>query len=1083
MFADIFGNTTYAASAVTAAFMGGLALGSYYFGCLIDKKKNIFIIYAFLELGIMATALSMPSVLALINSFYALIFPLTNYSTIILLVVKTVISFIVLIIPTSLMGGTLPILVRFFVRRVNESGIGVGILYSVNTLGATVGCFITGFILIEKFGVIQSTQLAAGINLLLALVFILLHYSSVQNTTSSEEITSPIDVEEEGLNNWRRRIILSAYGLAGFISLSLEILWMRLLVFQLNTTIYAFTIMLTTFLIGIGIGSLLITFSEKIRWSHRYYQIFGIIETLIGLFALLSIILLGRFDIINQLWLVSSWEEKMARDLLYATVIMLPGTILMGMAMPVVSRIVIQNTKSIGQSFGKIYALNTLGGIVGSLLTGFWLVLSLGTQSTIILVSTLALIIGTAVIIGRPARETDTIFSKRGIPAIIGLIWIGCLIIIFQLPSDHLYQYYNTGEQRVNSQVEIQYANEGIECITTVHKYPNGDRVISTGSMNVAGTEYTLRTTQKLQAHIPMLLHGKATHVLQIGFGSGETSSILTNYPTKQVDVVEISKGVINTADRFFRDVNNGVINHPKFRAIIMDGANYVALSDHRYDLILNDSIWPYYSGNSGLYTQEHFAAGKKLLKPGGMMTSWVPLDMPLQSFKTLLRTFSSVYEYVSIWMAVTHKNKHAILVGSSQPPRINMDRFIDDYFQFAAEDLNDIKLTNPVLLLDTYRMSQSEFSPWVGSGNLHTVNHPVLEFAQRLAQDKNDLIRIYEFFNSSGKTVHNIFKQKNQLETSPNYYSDIEEVHQASQLVMSAIIERTKGNLGYLDKVKLAMEIVPDHPGANNLMADHTRLVNADMSKLNQFNLTDLLKQGEEFLSAGIFNNSILVYKRAVQINDQSIPAWMNLGESYFQLGQFLQAFDAYNHVLELNPTSSKALIRRGMLNQSRGDHASAHQDLSLAIENDSDNSFAYNNRAISNINLGNYVDGLNDFIAATEVNPEYTEAFYNIGVLYQNNFQHLGCSQEDVYDIAMEYYTAAITVDTTYANAYIKRGLLYSSKDYYSLAIQDFSTAMRYSPEQGEIYYHLGLIHRELGNNQMAKQYFNKANQLRKN
>ena len=149
---------------------------------------------------------------------------------------------------------------------------------------------------------------------------------------------------------------------------------------------------------------------------------------------------------------------------------------------------------------------------------------------------------------------------------------------------------------------------------------------------------------------------------MQIGFGSGETAHILTTYDNvDRVDLVEISQSVLDTSSQFFRDINHDVVKHPKFHPYIMDGANYLRLTDKKYDVIMNDSIWPFYAGNSGLYTKDYFKAGRAHLKEGGFMTSWLPLQIDPEDFKILLNTFRSVFPHVSVWVAMTHFNKHEI--------------------------------------------------------------------------------------------------------------------------------------------------------------------------------------------------------------------------------------------------------------------------------------------------------------------------------------------------------------------------------------------------------------------------------------
>ena len=225
LLSNIFGSNTYAVTSVLAAFMGGLAVGSYVIGRYVETKKDPLLLYAFLEIGIGITALLIPAIFSLLDLLYPLVYEHIASSAGLLILTKVVLSLLVLLVPTFLMGGTLPVLSKLFIKKLKESGKQVGILYSINTVGAAIGCFVTGFFLIELLGIVKSIQLAAGVNLLLGALFLILSiYVKKKNPeTEITKIENRIKVvtEAAGYDSIRpfySRLILIAFFMAGFIS-------------------------------------------------------------------------------------------------------------------------------------------------------------------------------------------------------------------------------------------------------------------------------------------------------------------------------------------------------------------------------------------------------------------------------------------------------------------------------------------------------------------------------------------------------------------------------------------------------------------------------------------------------------------------------------------------------------------------------------------------------------------------------------------------------------------------------------------------------------------------------------------------
>jgi len=1081
MFTSIFGNTTYAVSAVLAAFMGGLALGSFVIGRLEDKKKHVLKSYAVLELGIGVMALLMPGILKGLNNLYALLFQNLDVSTGLMLIIKIVFSFIVLLIPTFLMGGTLPLLSKFVVRRKREIGIKVGLLYSVNTLGATAGCFLTGFLFLEILGISKTTQVAAVTNLFLSVLFLFLglHFDSKEKDKIHQG--APETIAQDMINTKINFLLLVGFVLAGFISLSYEVLWSRLLVFKLHTTVYAFSIMLTTFLAGLGLGSLLFTLLERSGIIKNHFKVFGFIEAAIGILGLSSIFLFGRFEYISNLWEAITWREQIFKQIFLSGLIMIGPTILMGMTLPLVTRIYTRSINHVGESLGKLYSVNTLGGILGSLITGFFLVEWLGTQTCIVVISLVAVLLGSIIIAVIPWRrhEKKGLYKKKLIlPA---MLWILVIIMLLILPANILFQYYNIGEKQVDSQVKILYANEGVECITTVHRYPDGNRVISTGSMNVAGTDFTLRTTQKLQAHIPMLLHPNPKDVLQVGFGSGETSHILTTYETEHVDIVEISKGVIETSAHYFADINQDVIHNPKFRAIIMDGANYVALTDRKYDLILNDSIWPFYSGNSGLYTREYFENGRKHLKKGGIMTSWLPVEMPEESFKSLLYTFHSVFPHVSIWMAVTHYNKHALIVGSEYPLHIDMAVFLKRFKKFAQDDLKLVNLNDPVYFLDAFKMDEKGLTGMVKKADLHTLDRPVLEFAPRFKNPGKDRARSYELIMRNTTSLLPCIKN-NQLSVkqATKILKDLKIVNEATKHLMAGLVMRDRGEGNFLNEFQKAKQLVPSHPGVKYLMNELKNFRNVDVSNIEKSDFNTLIRQGKVLLENRIYDKAAVVFEKAEMLNPKSSIVHYNLGVVYYHQGLFSKALSQLNDALRVRSDHAPSYNMRGLVFFGKNQRKRAISDFSMALSLDNDYWLALNNRGIAYASEGEFEMALKDFSRAIKLKEDYAEAYFNRGLLYQTRANRSDNLKKTEFKKAISDYTKAITLDPDYNKAYSNRGMIYAMEGQFALAISDFNKVIELTPDQADAYYNRGLAYYLSKNILKAKSDFKKAIQI---
>ncbi len=999
-----FGNTTLGVSAVLTAFMAGLGFGSYVIGRFIDRKRDYLLIYAILEVGIALAAFAMPVLLSSLQGFYSTVYNSFPDSVWVLQVVRTLISFAILIVPTFLMGATLPVLTKFFISHQSQVGARIAVLYGANTLGATVGSFLTGFFLIKLFGLLDTVYIAAVGNLLLAVAFLFMRRVVGALPEERDQMgTAQSDAEEAGgekgtLTPTLVKVLLASFALAGFTSLAYEVLWFRLLVFELQTTIYAFTAMLATFLAGIGLGSAAFAvFLKKERSVAHHWRYFAYVEVAIGLFGFLSIMMFGTLESVGAVAVTSFWENVGVQFML-AALIMLPPTFLMGATFPIVVKILARDVRTIGSSVGKAYAANTVGAMLGAFITGFFLVQSIGTQNSIILIAVLNLVIASILLLYVPQDEKAGTTAGQGgyargmgsVAVVLGL-WLLGGAGIYAIPGDYLFQYYNVGEQRHDSNVEILHAEEGLETITTVHRYPDGTRVISTGSINVAGTSFTLITTQMMQGHIPMLLKPDARRVLQVGFGSGETAHIITTYDNvERLDLVDISQSVLDTSARFFSDINQDVVKHEKFHPTIMDGANYMRLTNNTYDVIMNDSIWPFYAGNSGLYTRDYFEAGKNRLNKGGIMTSWLPIEIDPRDFEILINTFHTVFPHVSVWIALTHYNKHALLVGSEEELEIDVERFLKRFDRYARKDLKLVKLNNPINLLDTFRMDETDFAQAVDGDAIHTENNPVLEFSPSRGRMAGNEYRVYQFIHEHMGNIQPYLKNIPVAKNKGRSFSEkLAAAREASAHVMSGLIKREGYQKGFELEFQQAQAIWPRHPGARKLLAglDHPVVVTKEMLANRTFE--DLSMFGRHFLKNSAYDNAYVIFDQMAQMRPDNADVQFLRGRALVELGRYEEGISAFEKAGALNPDlRDVSLLARtyNLFGVSLGRQNKmdvAEQQFVKALQLDPDSAVAHSNYGTLLAKTGRDDEAVSQYREAIRLAPDEADFYDKVGVI----------------------------------------------------------------------------------------------------
>jgi len=958
-FGVVFGNTVFAVSTVLTAFMLGLAAGSWLFGRIADKSSQPLKLFALLELGTGAYALAFPMVLAATDVLYLGFFRSFHPSFYTLSLFRFALSIIILLIPTAFMGGTLPVLSRLWAnssrKPASEARIGrsVGLLYAINTFGAVAGSFLAGYVLMRTLGVSNTIYLAASANILVGLLSLILSRLAGQQRPAKKRKHAARESERAGISHTsdkpvtepgsKRVVVLVAVGLAGFCALALEVLWTRMLAFVLGTSAYAFACMLTCFLLGIALGSFLCSRLLLARIKNPIFAL-GVVEFLVALTVLGSVPLLGILWHIDYVLLskvigsFSFWKEA-AGHFLDASVVLLVPTVLMGMVFPIAVKICAPSWKAVGKRVGQVYASNTVGCVFGSFAAGFVMVPLLGLRDSFLLIIGIQLFLAVVVIFFSEKRR-----AVLGVPmAVVSLVVLS--IGVLSIPRDVFLRTMNT----YHHPSKIVYIKDDVTGTVTVHDVPDGDRLIAVDGVDVAGVDLMLRTTQKLQGYVPLFVHKNPRKVLQIGYGSGETSGVGLMFGVEEYNIVEICPGVFE-AGRFFEKINKGSYKDPRLNKIIMDGKNFVKLTDEKFDIIMNDSTYPGTTGSSALYTYDHFKQCREHLNPGGVLSCWLPLDLRPQDFQMIISSFQEVMPHSSFWMANNCLNKHAVLVGTMSPMRIDFQRvrkLVER--QDIAADLAEIKMYSAYDFLDCLVVSEDGLRAIAGGAPLNTDDKPLLEFGAAIKRDKEGCwlavltwlsrnhFPVSRHVDNTGRTqqeseqvnatLQRYFKGTHHalrallgiLQGDPEIMNrqfemarkanpqdrDVESCLEELRLEIESLVEaveRMPGNASLRERLARRYLLIRDYERAAEHYSMFLNLEPHNAAVWN--NLGICYKKLEQFQKA------VLALEKAVEQDAGLMSACFNLGEVYVKLGDFAAASRNYEKALPLSPRSMKTYI-----------------------------------------------------------------------------------------------------------------------------------------------------------------------------
>ena len=719
-----FGVGIYAISTVVAAFMGGLALGAFVGGRWADRVKRPILWYAIAEVVIAGMGLFSPTALSWVQATYLALYPRDAQEAALgITALRFVLAAVVLLIPTTLMGATLPLMLKGSLSLGRSVGARVSLLYASNTTGAIIGTVAAGFVLIGLIGISATITVAATLNLAAAVAALLLAVA-VRPSAATADMFRMRDAETTSVSPditpFAVKLVIATFAIQGFASLAYEIIWMRILALILDGSTYAFSIVLATVLLGIALGSALVSplMSRNLPWL----RIYALLQAGVAGCALLGLIAFTRvYGIMARLGEIPALRPAVDSQygwmLIVALVAVLPPMLLLGASFPIAARIVVSGAANAGRQLGALYAGNTAGAILGAWGAGFFLIPTLGTQRAILLLALCNACLALALAYSSGHRRFVTTTAAAAFIAV-------CLVGTYTFGRD---MYGNITAGRFPG-TELVWIGEGQETsVQIVRRLSTGYLEEFINGQAQASDDPAMVWFHRLLGHLPMTLHSNPQDVLIVGLGGGATAGALAQHAPRNMQVVELADTVVE-GSRYFREANQNILQFPNLRLKIDDGRNHLLLSNQKNDIITADVNHPRNAGSALLYSYEYYALARQSLKPGGIMAQWLEdngdnPDNEAQR-KLMTRTFLKAFPHVTLWVS------GAMLIGSSQPIDFTLPtlsarwpgRHLDGILAGSGID-------TPEALRGLYAMSDADLRAWVGDGPIMTDDHPYVEY------------------------------------------------------------------------------------------------------------------------------------------------------------------------------------------------------------------------------------------------------------------------------------------------------------------------------------------------------------------
>ena len=1118
----VFGTTTFAASTVLTAFMAGLAGGSYWFGKRAGSFADPLRLYGLLELGIGIYGLTVPYVFAALPSIYRPLYPELHLSFIFLTVVRFILTLSVLIVPTALMGATLPVLAGFYAPLGRSIGLRVGRLYSLNTFGAVAGACGGGFVLIPALGMRMTSFTAAGLNITLGLVALTVARWRKNIPGASESIDARADVAASDLQPVANQldnaqtpvpagggsltrlgkvvrrskkpdsgsaeptgkqgevllgrigtwVVLGAFAASGFVALSYEVIWSRVLSLIIGSSVYAFSIMLATFLTGLAVGSTVAArVADRIK---RPVLTFGIIELGVGLAALGGAWLFDElpyaFLRLYKILAGSNIAVLLVARFAVSSLVMIAPTLLLGALFPLVVRIMRGHTgesatpdqtleeggyKTPGagtsRTVGNVYAINTVGAIAGAFASGFLLIPWIGMLGSLRLCVIANLVIAGALLVTsarlrsakrevaeratnrRSRRDRSRAVRVRSVGTLGA--WAGVtaaalavvMVLMFPPPwnislmSSAVYRYAPQIDKlnradfldffSDRNQGDAIFYKEGITATVVVQRQ-SGGRVLKVNGKPDASTAGDL-PTQILIGGLPLLFRNKTDNCLLIGLGSGITLGSVEQFPVNRVTCVELEPAVIQ-ASHCFDDLNHKPLDDPRLRLIANDGRNFIDTTREKFDVIVSEPSNPWLTGAASLFTLEYFRRGAAKLTDDGVFSQWLQIyEMSPEDVKSLIATFRTAFPHSYLFRGA---EGDLMLLGGKKDLRLDLDTLRAHLADpKVAADLQRIHITDPADIISRMYMGPDELAKMTDTSKLNTDDNALIEFnaPRRIGMDEDTVKRNVNELLAYTASPLAYLDGTIGAEPRPHNFLTIEPIQVTTppEFLLDAAVSAIRR-----EDTARAEQLVQYSLGMSDTARGHSI-------------------EGEILSSRGNDSEALDEWQQALSLDSAHAFTLMDLGRYYLQKQDIATAASYLDRAVAADPTSARAHHLRGLAYQASGDvtHAVEQYRLTLA-----DASYGrgfpsyYLNFGVALMGLGIYDEAAQMLEEYEKLAPRDPEGHYQLGAAYEILDER---SVDKPYTTrAIDELTKSLEMKPEYAMAHY-----YLSKAYRRLGMED--------------------------------------------
>jgi spermidine synthase len=701
----VIGSSAVSLGVLLGTFMGGMCAGSFILPRYIDARHHPLRVYAVLELGIGLMGLVLLFGMPLVNGLYTAVGGGH-------IAVRAIVAALCLLPPTLLMGATLPAIARWV--ETTPAGVSwLGYFYGGNIGGAVVGSLLAGFYLLRVHDMAVATYVAVAVNVLVAVIAL-----AIARVTHHE----PAADAGRALVAPEATLVYIAIGISGMTALACQVLWTRLLSLLFGATVYAFSLILGVFLLGLGIGSSL--GAAIARGTSRPRVALGWCQMLLaGAMAWAAYMLMASLPYwpINPALSQNPWYNFQL-DFVRCMWVVLPGAILWGASFPLALASVARPGQDPGRLVGGVYAANTAGAIVGSLVAGLVLVVYLGTQmaqQVLIVVSALAglLLLAPALTeqAGSRARRWAMTVALIAATGVAGLV----ARRVPEVPG--ILVAYGRYAVTWLGLTDIVYVDEGLNAFVAVSRTSSGVLNYHNAGKVQASSEPQDMRLQRMLGHFTHLIPKSPRNALVIGCGAGVTAGAVSIGPgVERMTIAEIEPLVPASVSKWFGEHNYEVVDNPKVRIHIDDARHFLHTTGETFDAITSDPLDPWVKGAATLYTLEFWELVKEHLNPGGVVTVFVQLyESNPAAVKSEVATFLQAFPNGVVWGNTNQGQGYdMVLMGQLEPTKIDVDELqakLDSppYAQ-VKQSLNEIGIYSAVDLLANYAGTATDLAPWL---------------------------------------------------------------------------------------------------------------------------------------------------------------------------------------------------------------------------------------------------------------------------------------------------------------------------------------------------------------------------------